>query len=106
MEMREQQFDAQALMARATVLAQEVRKSEAYPALIGGIAGGIAGGLIAALIAGRVASSRGGGASFETNSVKKESGGGWNVRDLVQLTTVVAALARQVQAWYQEQKQA
>jgi hypothetical protein len=101
--MQDQPFDSQALMARATAVAQEVRKSDAYPAVVGGIAGGIAGGLIAALIAGRVASAR--PASAETRASRpKESSGGWALRDLVQLVTVVATLAKQVQAWYQEQR--
>ena len=56
--MENQPFDAQALMSRASEITKDIRKSDAYPALIGGIAGAVAGGLIAALIAGRVASSR------------------------------------------------
>ena len=44
------QFDTQAMIVRAKVVAQQIRRSDAYPALIGGIAGGIAGALMAVLI--------------------------------------------------------
>ena len=101
--MENQPFDAQALMSRASEITKDIRKSDAYPALIGGIAGGIAGGLIAALIAGRVASSRNSVAEIVDN-VKAEAGSRWDVKDLVQLATVAAALVKQVQAWYREQK--
>jgi hypothetical protein len=100
----QEQFDPQAMMERAGILAQEIRKSEAYPALIGGVAGGVAGALMAVIIAGRMTSSRR-AAVEETVKVSKADGGeGWSLREVVQLATVVASLAKQAQAWYQEQK--
>lgn len=96
----QQQFDSRELMARAGEVAKEIRKSDAYPALIGGIAGGVAGALIAAIVAGRVASH----AADSSPSGAKETRGGWALKDAVQLLTVVATLARQVQAWMKEQK--
>jgi hypothetical protein len=96
----QQHIDAPEMMARVGEVAKEFRKSEAYPALVGGVAGGIAGALIAAIIAGRAAPRSGESASNGT----KASGGGWNIRDLVQLLTVVVTLAKQVQTWMKEQE--
>lgn len=105
--MEQEPMDPQVVLARVGELAKEIRKSEAYPALLGGIAGGIAGGLMAALIAGRVASSRSGVAGV-VDSLKKEaaSGGGWSMREAVQLVTVIAGLAKQVQTMYQDRRRA
>ncbi|MBI4789899.1 MAG: hypothetical protein HY782_22940 [Chloroflexi bacterium] len=100
--MQERQFDTEALISRATEMAKEIRKSDAYPALIGGIAGGIAGGLIAALIAGRIASSRNGSAESAAEP-KSKPAFRWDVKDMVQLATIVATLAKQVQKWYKDQ---
>jgi hypothetical protein len=97
----QQQFDGRELVARASEVVKEIRKSEAYPALIGGVAGGVAGALIAAIIAGRATSHR----ADSTSDASKGARGGWAVKDVVQLLTVVAALARQVQAWMKEQEQ-
>ena len=91
----EEQLDTQAMLERAKLVAQQIRQSEAYPALIGGIAGGIAGALMAALIAGRIAAPRGEDKPREKESRKSN----WSLRELVQLATVVASLAKQVQAW-------
>jgi hypothetical protein len=96
----QQQFDSRELMARAGEVAKEIRKSEAYPALIGGIAGGLAGALIAAIVAGR-ASSRN---SKVSASAPKDARGGWALRDVMQLLTVGATLAKQVQSWMKEQE--
>jgi len=93
----EDQFDAQALMVRVNAVAKEIRKSEAYPALIGGIAGGIAGALMAALIAGRRP-------AVQSTPTNDRGGRGWSLREVVQLITVVASLAKQVQAWSKEQR--
>jgi hypothetical protein len=97
----QQQFDSRELMARAGEVAREIRKSDAYPALIGGIAGGVVGALIAAIIARRVSSH----SANSTPSSAKEPRGSWALKDVVQLLTVVATLARQVQAWMKEQEQ-
>jgi len=94
------QFDTQAMIVRAKVVAQQIRRSDAYPALIGGIAGGIAGALMAALIAGRVAARRDEAAPHEKESRKFE----WSLREVAQLATVVTALAKQVQEWSKERK--
>jgi hypothetical protein len=94
------QFDTQTMIVRAQVIAQQIRRSEAYPALVGGIAGGIAGALMAALIAGRVAGHREKAAPHETESRKFE----WSLREVAQLATVVASLAKQVQAWSKDRK--
>ncbi len=110
---QQQQMDPQALMSRAGDIAKEIRRSEAYPALLGGIAGGIAGGLIAAIIAGRASSGRVTSArnvvADTVASIKKESqaqDGGWSVREVIQLATVLAGLAKQVQAMIEERRQA
>jgi hypothetical protein len=96
----QQHIDAPEMLARVGEVAKELRNSEAYPALVGGVAGGIAGALIAAIIAGR-AIRRGGGS---TSNGAKEAGGGWNIRDLVQLLTIAVTLAKQVQAWMKGQE--
>ena len=95
----QQNIDAPEVLARVGQVAKELRKSEAYPALVGGVAGGIAGALIAAIIAGR-ATQRGDGS---TSNGAKESGSRWNIRDLAQLLTIAVTLAKQVQAWMKEQ---
>ncbi len=92
------QFDTQALLVRAQVVAQQIRRSEAFPALIGGIAGGIAGALMAVMIAGRVAARRDDAAPRKKESPKFA----WSPREVVQLATVVASLAKQIQAWSKE----
>jgi hypothetical protein len=97
----QQQFDGREMMERAGEVVREFRKSEAYPVVVAGIVGGVAGALMATLIAGR-ASSR----SVDTAvSGAKESRRGWAIRDLLQLATVAATLARQMQAWLKEQEQ-
>lgn len=94
----DERIDTRMVLARAGELVKAIRKSEAYPALIGGIAGGIAGALMAAIIAGRrpppQPSSVDGGGS--------KGGGGWSPREIVQLLAIAASLAKQVQAWYKE----
>lgn len=107
--MEEQQFDPQAMLSRAGELVRYVRKSEAYPVIVGGIAGGIAGAVMAVLIAGRVASSSRGEVSShregaeETADAAKEAKG-WSLREVVQLATIAATLLRQAQEWYQERQ--
>jgi hypothetical protein len=101
----QQQFDrpemtkVTSVMRRAGEVAKEIRKSEAYPALIGGIAGGVAGALMAVIIAGRATSRP----ADVSSSEKKEARRGWSLKDVVQLVTIVATLAKQVQAWMKEQ---
>lgn len=95
-----QQMDGREMMKRVGEVAREFRKSEAYPVVVAGIAGGIAGALMATIIAGRRPPPQ--------TSPVADGGGhgrGWALRDVVQLLTVVATLARQVQAWLKEQEQ-
>ncbi len=99
----DQPFDTQAAVVRAGELASQVRKSEMYPALIGGIAGGVAGALMAAIIAGRVSSPRP-TVHVSTAAGKETQGKGWTAREIIQLATVVATLFRQIQAFAREQK--
>lgn len=101
----EQQFDPQLMMERVGEIARVIRKSEAYPAVIGGIAGGVAGALMAVIIAGRMTSSRQ-VAREETVAVSKSDGRSWSMREVVQLATIAASLAKQAQEWYQERKRA
>jgi hypothetical protein len=102
----EKQFDAQALtkvtsvMVRASEVAKQIRKSDAYPALVGGIAGGIAGALMAALIAGRRPPPQ----SSPISEGGSKNGGSWTAREVLQLLAIVASIAKQVQAWYKEQR--
>jgi hypothetical protein len=93
-----EQFDAQALMTRVTEVAKALRKSEVYPALVGGVAGGIAGALIAALIAGRRPSPAPPPAA-PAETARTRLGINWSIKDVMQLVTVVAALAKQIQEW-------
>ena len=97
-ETMDDQFDTQAMIVRAKVVAQQIRRSDAYPALIGGIAGGIAGALVAALIAGRVATRGGEDTPREKESRKFE----WSLREVAQLVTVLTALMKQIQTWYKD----
>lgn len=98
----ENQVDAKVMLERARLIVAEVRKSEAYPAILGAIAGGVAGALMAVIIAGGRSARRGSDESSKTLGASARPG--WSPRDVVQLATVVAALAKQVQSWYQEQK--
>jgi hypothetical protein len=98
----EQRFDSEMMIERARGLAKEIRQSEAYPAIIGGIAGGIAGALMAALIASQFS---GRAEPAATKEERRRAQPGFDVREVVKLVTVVAALVKQVRDWYaQEQK--
>ena len=100
----EDRFDSDAIMERMTKLAREIRKSDLYPAVIGGIAGGIAGALIAAMITGRVVSCANGTASNAGSVDAKVKTKSWAARDVVELITVVAALAKQAKDWYDRER--
>lgn len=97
----DEQMDPQVLMERVTEVAKELRKSDVYPALIGGIAGGIAGALMATLIASRLA-SRGAPAESSSAAAKESGGPSWTVREVVQLVSVIAGLGKLVQEWRKE----
>ena len=98
MQEPQQQFDVQALLVRVTEVAKELRKSEAYPAIAGAVAGGIAGALMAAIIAGRRSSVRS-PVTAKAETVSPKSGLNVSAKDMMQLLTVVASLAKQVQEW-------
>ncbi len=98
----QQQFDAQALMGRVGEVAKELRKSEAYPAIVGGVAGGIAGAMIAAIIAGRKSSPPRQVTAAEASS--RKSGINLSLKDVMQLATLVASLAKQVQEWTKKEE--
>ncbi len=51
-------FDDDELPERMNEFGKRIKKSEAYPAILGAIAGGIAGALMAAIIAGMLAPKR------------------------------------------------
>jgi glycerol uptake facilitator-like aquaporin len=95
----QQRLDAPEMMTRVGEVAKEFRKSDVYPAVVGGIAGGIAGALIAAVIASR-------GSSPRADSFKpaKDTRGRWSIREVLSLATIVASLARQAQALLKEQE--
>ncbi len=94
----QQRLDAPEVMTRVGEVAKEFRKSDVYPAVVGGIAGGIAGALIAAVIASRGSSSR------EDSKPAKASRGGWSIKEVLSLATIVASLARQAQSFLKEQR--
>lgn len=91
----QQPMDLAELRARYEV----VRRSEYFPAILGAVAGGLTGALMAGLIAG----SRRGPA--EPHRERESTGDrpsllfGLSAKDMVQLTGVVAALARQLREW-------
>lgn len=101
--MEQQQFDAQELMARVSTVAKELRKSEAYPAIIGGVAGGIAGAIMAVVIAGALSSKRQAAPAASEDDAKKAGRPPMSLRDALQLLTVLASLAKQVQELSKEQ---
>ncbi len=106
-----QQFESDALIGRVGVLAERVRSSNAYPAIVAGLTGAAAGALMATLIASRVtrrAMPRPVDEKVEEIAEKqagKKSGQGWTAREIVQLATIGAALLRQVQDWYTQRQQ-
>ena len=97
----EKQFDTQAVMERAIQVAKELRKSDAYPAIIGGIAGGLAGTLMAVLIAGRRPSAR---SSAPAEEISKSSKG-IPIREVMQVVPVILSLVKQVQEWTKRQNE-
>ena len=97
----QERFDTEEMIERARTLARQVRASEAYPAIIGGIAGGIAGALIAAMIASRSARSS---EPAEESRAPRASRPGFDARSLVELVTVLAGLLKQVREWYSQER--
>lgn len=88
----QQRLDLQELEARFQV----VRQSEYFPAILGAVAGGLTGAIMAGLIAGG-----------RRSSAKGEEGGGtrqgvllgFSPRDMLELATIAASLARQLREW-------
>ncbi|MBI5303390.1 MAG: hypothetical protein HY868_14745 [Chloroflexi bacterium] len=103
--MTEPQTNPAEVFARVGQVAKELRKSDAYPAIVGGIAGGIAGALMAAIIASRVAPRNPAETKADTAPrASKDGHPGFSIQDLAQLATVVISLARQVQTFVKEHK--
>lgn len=99
--MEERTMDLEGMPARVGEIAQMVRKSEAYPAILGAVAGGIAGALIATIIAGR-ASSRSSYSASQVDTDEKTRT--WSLREIVQFATIAAAVVRQISAWIEERR--
>ena len=100
----QERFDTEMMVERAREIAQDIRASEAYPAILGGIAGGIAGALMAALIASRVAPRE---PSPQPSPVGDRRGGeraGFDIRQAVELLAVVAGLVKQAREWYSQER--
>lgn len=95
----EQQMDPQVMLERVNAVAREIRKSDAFPAIIGGIAGGVAGALMAVIIASRARAPK----SAEADHAAKEARG-FSLKDLAQLIAVITPLIKQAQAWMKEQE--
>jgi len=90
----QQSLDLEQLKARFEV----VRHNEYFPAVLGAVAGGLTGALMAGLISnGR---HRAEAAVEENANVQDQSLVlGFSAKDLLQLVTVVASLARQLREW-------
>lgn len=105
-----QQLDNNSFMERVGVLADSVRGSSAYPAIVAGVAGAAAGALMATLIASRV-SRRSVPRHLEkkiqeAGAAAQQAGQGWTAREIVELATIGVTLLRQVQDWYAQRQQA
>jgi hypothetical protein len=101
----EERYDTEMMVERAREIAQAIRKSEAYPALVGGIAGGIAGALMAALIASRFAPREELPPESTPASERRQSArAGFDVRQTVELLAVVAGLVKQAREWYSKER--
>ncbi|MBI3537009.1 MAG: hypothetical protein HY070_05575 [Chloroflexi bacterium] len=99
-------FEDEEVPEKLNRAAKKIRQSDAYPALLGAIAGGIAGALIAALIAGMLAPRRGAGSDTPPEQATKKSNAraGWSPREILELVTIGAALAKQIRAWAAERE--
>ena len=76
-----------------------VRRSEYFPAILGAVAGGLSGALMAGLIAGGKRGSADSGRERESTAGQPSLIFGLTARDLLQLVTVFASLARQMREW-------
>ncbi len=100
----EQRFDSEVMIERARELGHAIRESEAYPAIIGGIAGGIAGALMATIIASQYAPRESRSESQSSSQSSPSARGGMATRDMVQLLGVIAGLVKQVREWYYRER--
>jgi hypothetical protein len=91
----EQPMDLAELRARYEI----VRRSEYFPAILGGVAGGLSGALMAGLIAGSRRGSSDSGRERESAAERSGSLLGLSAKDMIQLVTVVVSLARQLREW-------
>lgn len=100
----QKQLAVQELATRAQRVARTLRQSEAYPALVGGIAGGIAGALMAVLIAGRLARQTASRklSTPQVAAAQEKPRFDLSVREAIQLVTLLASLARQLQIWLRQ----
>ncbi len=106
----EQQPDAQQVLQRVGEVAQAIRKSEAFPALVGGLVGGAVTALIAVLIASRALASRRAVAEPAVEPAAARAAerppartawlASWTLKDLAQLISVAAPLVKQATEVY------
>ena len=97
----QERFDTEMMAERAREIVQDIRASEAYPAILGGIAGGIAGALMATLIASRAARHDPPPASERHAAPSRAS---FDMRQAVELLAVFAGLVKQVREWYSQER--
>lgn len=97
----QERLDPEMMLERAKEIGRDIRESEAYPAILGGIAGGIAGALMAALIASRFA-PRSESPASENRPTRGRSG--FDIRQGVELLAVVASLVKQAREWYSQER--
>lgn len=76
-----------------------VRRSEYFPAILGAVAGGLSGAIMAGLIAGAKREAGDSGRSRESPTGQPGFILGLSAKDLLQLISVVASLARQMREW-------
>jgi len=91
----QQPMDLAELRARFEI----VRRSEYFPAILGAVAGGLTGALMAGLIAGSRRGSSDSGRERDSAQGQPSFLFGLSARDLMQLVTVAASLARQLRQW-------
>ena len=99
-----ERLDTEMMVERAKEIAEEIRRSDAYPAIVGGIAGGIAGALVAALIASRLASHAESPPAPASENRAQSARAGFDLRQAVELLAVVAGLAKQAREWYAQER--
>jgi len=100
--MNEPHVNPEEMLLRVNEVMKEIRKSELFPALLGGLAGGVAGALMATLIAGRATARRSDAPAATAHAAPAKPG--FALQDLAQLAMVVVSLARQIQTFAKEQK--